>query len=169
MPVFLVVSIAILTIYFNIPKKDNSVNRVKSSNVNSDIKRNDVSSLGAIKYLPDSEKEFILSAINHYAGSDQKYSIEIRKGSINQSIETEPIIYKTDFIVDIKELKRSYKVISNYSPIEEVSRRLDDKILRIFCVRGADVRWEDSECKDITTDLHWPENLIEKEYNLRDD
>lgn len=171
----LVAIIILLVVYLILPKKSTSVNRHELNGVVSNTvennKNNSNSSIGildTIKYLPNSEKEFILSSISHVINSNQKYSIEIRNNSINQSVDTESLIYKTSFIVDIKDLKRSYKIISNYSPLDESLKKLQDDRLRIFCARGSDVKWVDPDCNDAATTERWSDDLINKVYNSED-
>lgn len=75
--------------------------------------------------------------------------IVIRKNSYRQTMtDTDKLIYRTDFIIDLPKVKQSYQVKDSYSPLPAETSGLYDYTTLILCLDKSQLIYGDFNCND---------------------
>lgn len=106
-----------------------------------------------VENLPNTEFRKIIDVFNYTlklnAIQNQVSDAVIRDGSYHQSlIDTNKLIYKTTFIVDIPSLQQSYFVRDLYSPLPVEQSGLRDYVVQVSCPSDDQLIYAPFDCID---------------------
>lgn len=137
----------IFVILFNIsqPNRHNYPNKHKNT---STVAKNNFISIN-IPNISQYEIDRLSSLILHTAklnGVKSKTKIILRKNSINQTYNDKEFTYTTDFIVDLPDVKQSYRVHNEYHMIPH--KYGDDYALLVTCPHPEDLIYPSFKCTD---------------------
>lgn len=73
---------------------------------------------------------------------------EIRAKSYSQKYDYVTEIYFTEFLVDISDLKQTYRIVNQYSDLPREESGLFDYTTMVYCPTAAELIWPAFECMD---------------------
>lgn len=137
----------IFAILFNISQanKHNSPNQHKNTSV---VAKNNSTSIN-IPNVSQYEIDRLSDLILHTAklnGVKSKTKIILRENSVNQTYDDKEFTYTTDFIVDLPDVKQSYRVHNEYHMIPH--KYGDDYALLVTCPHPEDLIYPTFKCTD---------------------
>jgi len=112
-----------------------------------------IKNISDIPVLPDTEKTtlenalYFTAGLNTLDGIPRNITTIIRDGSFSQT-ENDGI-YATIFIVDIPEIKQSFRIENSFSNRSMSDTNLVDYTTQVWCLDKSELIFGDFDCKDI--------------------